>query len=112
MHGMVRLPQKAHRRTINAGKGVCTKSFTMSSAKALRRLVFVEASVGLLVLLGLWTRRALIVGALTMAALVFGTALRSDWNTLAIQMLYALIYAALMATREYNEYSLDGRIAR
>lgn len=45
-------------------------------------LVFVEASVGLLVLLGLWTRRALIVGVLTMAA------------------------------REYNEYSLDGRIAR
>jgi thiosulfate dehydrogenase [quinone] large subunit len=46
-----------------------------------------------------------------MAALVFGTALRSDWNTLAIQMLYALIYAALIAPREYNQYSLDIRIA-
>jgi thiosulfate dehydrogenase [quinone] large subunit len=53
----------------------------------------------------------LLLGALTMAALVFGTALRSDWNTLAIQMLYALIYAALIATREYNQYSLDARIA-
>ena len=75
-------------------------------------LVFVETIVGLLVLLGLWTRWALRIGALTIAALVFGTALRSDWDTLAIQMLYALIYAALIATREYNAYSLDTRLAR
>jgi thiosulfate dehydrogenase [quinone] large subunit len=74
--------------------------------------VFVETIVGLLILLGLWTRAALFVGALSMAALVFGTALRSDWETLAIQMLYALIYAALIATREYNAYSLDAPIAR
>jgi hypothetical protein len=33
--------------------------------------------------------------------------LRSDWNTLAIQMLYAAIYAALIATQDYNAYSLD-----
>src|SRR5260370_40705710 len=75
-------------------------------------LVFVETIVGLLILLGLWTRWSLLLGALTMAALVFGTALRSDWNTLAIQMLYASIYAALIATREYNTYSLDVLIQR
>jgi thiosulfate dehydrogenase [quinone] large subunit len=46
-----------------------------------------------------------------MTALVFGTALRSDWDTLAIQMLYALIYAVLITMREYNVYSLDVRIA-
>jgi thiosulfate dehydrogenase (quinone) large subunit len=74
-------------------------------------LLFVETAVGLLVLLGLWTRLAVLLGALTMAARVCGTALRSDWDTLAIEMLYALIYAALIATREYNAYSLDARIA-
>ena len=67
---------------------------------------------GLLLLLGLWTRWALLLGALTMASLVFGTALRSDWNTLAIQMLYASIYAALLAAREYNSYSVDALIQR
>ncbi len=67
--------------------------------------------MGLFVLLGLWTRSALLLGALIMAALVFGTALLSDWNTLAIQMLYAVIYAALLALREYNDYSLDALIA-
>jgi thiosulfate dehydrogenase [quinone] large subunit len=74
--------------------------------------VFLEAIVGLLLLLGLWTRWALLLGALSMACLVFGTALRSDWNTLAIQMLYAAIYAALIAAREYNSYSLDALIRR
>jgi thiosulfate dehydrogenase (quinone) large subunit len=71
-------------------------------------LPFVEAGIGLLVLAGLWTRGALITGGLLMAALVFGTALRSDWNGLAIQMLYAAIYAALLATLAYNVFSIDG----
>ncbi len=112
MHGLVRLP---HLRAFADGM---VKLFVETPLPAFVvrpfafGLVFVEAIVGLLILLGLWTRWALIVGALTMAALCFGTALRSDWDTLAIQMLYALIYAALIATREYNANSLDARIAR
>lgn len=111
MHGLVRLPHlgafadgtaKLFMETPLAG--FIVRLFALS-------LVFVETAVGLLILLGLWTRLALLLGALTMAALVFGTALRSDWNTLAIQMLYALIYAVLISTREYNQYSLDARIA-
>ncbi len=110
MHGLVRLPH------LNAFADGLVKSFaeTPLPAAIVRPfavgLVFVEAIVGLLTLLGLWTRWSLLLGALTMAALVFGTALRSDWDTLAIQMLYALIYAALIATREYNTYSVDGVI--
>ena len=48
---------------------------------------------------------------LGLGAFVFGTALLSDWSTLAIQMLYVVIYAALLALREYNDYSLDALIA-
>jgi thiosulfate dehydrogenase (quinone) large subunit len=112
MHGLVRLPHlsafadglvKLFAQTFLLE--VLVRSFAIA-------LVFVETIVGLLILLGLWTRGALILGALSMAALVYGTALRSDWETLAIQLLYAFIYAALIATREYNAYSLDARIAR
>ena len=112
MHGLVRLP---HLSAYADGlvklfaetplPGVVVRPFAVG-------LVFVETIVGLLILLGLWTRWSLLLGALTMAALVFGTALRSDWNTLAIQMLYASIYATLIATREYNTYSLDALIQR
>ena len=110
MHGLVRLP---HLRAFADGT---VKLFVSTPLPAFTvrlfamGLVFGETAVGLFVLLGLWTRWALFLGALTMAALVFGTALRSDWDTLAIQLLYALIYATLMATRQYNAYSLDARI--
>jgi thiosulfate dehydrogenase [quinone] large subunit len=112
MHGLVRLP---HLRAFADG---LVKLFGDTPLPALLVrpfalvLVFVEAIVGLLVLLGLWTRVALIVGSAAMAALIFGTALRSDWNTLAIQLLYAAIYAALLAARGYNAYSLDALLRR
>jgi thiosulfate dehydrogenase [quinone] large subunit len=107
MHGLVRLP---HLQVFADG---LLKMFgdTPLPAVLVRPfgfgLVFVETAVGLLVLLGLWTQEALLVGSAAMAALIFGTALRSDWDTVAIQLLYAAIYAALLAAREYNAYSLD-----
>jgi thiosulfate dehydrogenase [quinone] large subunit len=112
MHGLVRLPHLS----VFADTTVRLFAETPLPAIIVRpfalSLVFVESIVGLLLLLGLWTRWALLVGALSMASLVFGTALRSDWNTLAIQMLYASIYAALIAAREYNFYSVDAVIQR
>jgi thiosulfate dehydrogenase (quinone) large subunit len=112
MHGLVRLPH------LNLFADGMVKQFADTPLPALVVhsfaivLVFVEAIVGLFVLLGLWTREALVVGSAAMAALIFGTALRSEWNTLAIQLLYAAIYAALLAARRYNAYSLDAFLER
>jgi thiosulfate dehydrogenase (quinone) large subunit len=111
MHGLVRLPHLSAFADNTAKLFINTPLPAFTVRLFAFGLAFVETAVGLLVLLGLWTRWALFLGALTMAALVFGTALRSDWNTLAIQMLYVLIYAALIAAREYNQYSLDARLA-
>jgi thiosulfate dehydrogenase (quinone) large subunit len=112
MHGLTRLPH------LSAFADGMVKEFVDTVLPPLLvrpfalGLVFVEAIVGLLVLLGLLTREALIVGSATMAALIFGTALRSDWNVVAIQLLYCAIYAALLAAREYNAYSLDSILRR
>jgi thiosulfate dehydrogenase (quinone) large subunit len=112
MHGVVRLPH------LSAFADGMVKQFaeTPLPAAVVRpyalSLVFVEAILGLLLLMGLGTRWSLLLGAAMIASLVFGTALRSDWNNLAIQMLYAFIYAALIAGREYNSYSVDARIQR
>ena len=70
-------------------------------------LPFAETIVGFLLTLGLWPRFALVGGGLLITALVFGTALRSDWETLGIQMLYAAIYYLLLAGRTYNRFSID-----
>jgi thiosulfate dehydrogenase (quinone) large subunit len=112
MHGLSRLP---HLQEFADG---LVKMFADTPLPAMLvrpfglGLVFVEAAVGLLLLLGLWTQEALLVGSAVMAALVFGTALRSDWNIVAIQLLYAVIYAVLLAAREYNAYSLDALMRR
>jgi thiosulfate dehydrogenase [quinone] large subunit len=112
MHGLVRLPH------LHAFSAELLKLFAETPLPSFMVrgfalcLVFVETILGLLILLGLWTRWALLLGAITMASLVFGTALRSDWNTVAIQMLYVLIYAAVIAMREFNEYSLDALMHR
>lgn len=68
----------------------------------------VETTLGLLLLLGLFTRFALIAGALVMTALVFGTNLAQDWNVAGLQLIYCFLYYYLLAhRREKNLWSLD-----
>ena len=52
-------------------------------------------------------RSALAAGALLMLALIFGTALLQRWDTLTQQMIYSLIYAALIATLSWDRWSVD-----
>jgi thiosulfate dehydrogenase [quinone] large subunit len=75
-------------------------------------LPFVEAVLGLLIVLGLFSRFALAAGALLIAALVFGTSLRSDWATVSTQMIYAITYYLLLLHLRYNRFSLDRIVQR
>jgi thiosulfate dehydrogenase [quinone] large subunit len=69
----------------------------------------VEATLGLLLLIGLATRFSLIAGGLVMAALVVGTNLAQDWNVAGLQLIYCfLYYQLLMRRRELNKLSIDG----
>ena len=74
---------------------------------ALTLIPYFEAVIGALLFIGLWTRWALVAGSLLMLVLVFGTAIRQDWNALFIQMLYALIYFVMLWWRQYNCFSID-----
>jgi thiosulfate dehydrogenase [quinone] large subunit len=107
LHGVVRLP------ALGAFAEGMVQQFadTLLPAVAVRlfglSLPFLEAAIGLLLTVGLWTRWALVAGALLIAALVLGTALRSDWETLSIQMIYAIIYYLLLTGRTYDYFALD-----
>jgi thiosulfate dehydrogenase [quinone] large subunit len=68
---------------------------------------FIEIIVGLLLVAGFALRWTLVAGAVLMIALEFGTAMRSDWTVLSSQLLYSLLYSALLFCREYDVYSLD-----
>jgi thiosulfate dehydrogenase (quinone) large subunit len=75
-------------------------------------LPWVEATLGFLLLIGLRARFALIAGALLILILTFGTSLRQDWATAALQLTYAAVYAALLAFHDRDVFSVDGLMAR
>ena len=75
-------------------------------------LPWVEALLGLLLLLGLWTRFALIAGSLLMLVLTFGSSLVQDWGIAGLQLTYAIAYFGLLFLLRYNRYSIDGAIAK
>jgi hypothetical protein len=57
--------------------------------------------------LDLFRRWALTLGALLITALIFATALRSDWTTAGIQMIYGHQLLPSIIDRADNAFSLD-----
>jgi thiosulfate dehydrogenase [quinone] large subunit len=109
VHGLIRLPKLAGFR---AG---LLKQFAASPLPAplvdafAAMLPFVEGSVGLLLLLGFFTRPALTAAMLVIISLVFGSALLEQWDTVGTQMVYALFLFALILHCQHNRLCLDGR---
>jgi thiosulfate dehydrogenase (quinone) large subunit len=75
-------------------------------------LPWTEAIIGLLLLLGLFTRFALVAGSLEMIALMAGITLAQNWDVAGIQLIYCAIYFVLLTHRGRNFYSLDTLIAK
>jgi thiosulfate dehydrogenase [quinone] large subunit len=71
-------------------------------------LPWVETTLGLLLLLGIATRFSLIIGALVITALVFGTNLAQDWLVSGLQLIYAFLYYYLLVHLNENLLSVDG----
>jgi thiosulfate dehydrogenase (quinone) large subunit len=70
-------------------------------------IVGCECIVGLLLLVGLALRFALCAGSLLMIVLLFGTCLIQDWSAAGDQLIYLAYYAALVALRGLDRWSLD-----
>lgn len=75
-------------------------------------LPWVEAALGTLILFGIFTRLTLVAGGLLIAVLSYGSGLIQDWNALGTQLLYAAVYALLLAFCHYNTISLDTLLER
>jgi thiosulfate dehydrogenase [quinone] large subunit len=75
-------------------------------------LPWTEATIGLLLLLGLFTRFALVAGSLVMILLMVGITLAQNWDVAGIQLIYCAIYFVLLTHRGRNFYSLDTLITK
>jgi thiosulfate dehydrogenase [quinone] large subunit len=75
-------------------------------------MVLLTTGLGLLLVLGLWTRAALLAGAALVTALVIGNACRTDDQTLMVQMMYLAMFYLLPPASHYNVFSADTLLRR
>jgi len=60
-----------------------------------------------LILVGAFTRFALLGGALLIVVLTFGATVDQDWDIAGLQLVYAVVYFGLLALVQRNRLSLD-----
>lgn len=75
-------------------------------------LPWVETAIGVLLVLGLFSRFTLIVGALVMTVLVIGTNLAQDWLVAGLQLPYCFVYYYLLIHLEQNALSVDALMGK
>jgi thiosulfate dehydrogenase [quinone] large subunit len=72
----------------------------------------IELLIGILLILGLATRYALLLALLLMLALMFGITMKQDWNVAGQQLLYGLVLALLLYAREGLDRSWTSTLRR
>lgn len=110
-HGLVRLPKL--QGFSNWMVGQFSKSFLPEAlVRGFSYVVpFAEFIVGLLLLVGLFTRATLIAGAVLMLLLLMGTTLIENWDALPSQLIHLAFIAVLLNhVGAYNNYSIDGKL--
>ena len=107
-HGLVRLPKlskfsawmvTSFEKSMIPGVLVTPFSYVLPVAEFL---------IGLLLILGLFTRLSLVAGGVVMILLIFGTTMIENWEALPSQLIHAAFFAVLLNyVATYNGYSLD-----
>jgi len=70
-------------------------------------LPFIELAIGILLVLGLFTRGAALVGGFVMISLIFGSSLMENWSVLPSQMIHAAFFAMVIHYFPANVLSVD-----
>ncbi|PKK37540.1 DoxX family protein [Siphonobacter sp. SORGH_AS_0500] len=71
-------------------------------------LPIAELMVGVLIVLGLFTRLALTAGSWIMISLIFGSSMVEDWGAIPSQLIHvAFLTILLVFEHSHNSYSLD-----
>lgn len=106
-HGIVRIPK------LYSFSNWMTELFSESTVPLIivkpfsLMLPFVELIIGILLILGLKTSKALHAGALVIVILVTGSCLIEKWDMAGGQMLYAVFFFLLSFAINLNKFSLD-----
>ena len=73
---------------------------------------FIEALLGLTLILGVFTRISLATGAIFMMLLTIGVTANQQWDIAGQQLLYSVVFFFLLYLLEHNQFSLDTVLRR
>ena len=73
---------------------------------------FLEAILGLVLIFGIFTRAALICGAVFMMALTIGVTSTQQWDIASQQLLYSVVFFLLLYLIEHNGFAVDTYLRR
>lgn len=112
VHGLVRIPKLDAFNVwmVDYFKDTFLPEFMVSQLAY--AMPFMEFIVGALLIIGLFTRKALLAGALLMVVLIFGACLRENWEWASFQLIYALFYFILSYLIDLNKFSIDNMIQK
>jgi thiosulfate dehydrogenase [quinone] large subunit len=111
-HGLVRIPRLS---TFDAHlTGQFTNSIVPNTLVSVCGYVlpFVEFCIGLMLVVGVFTRIALVAGVLLMTILVFGSTTIENYSIINEQLIHAAILAVLIVFLDQNSFSIDHALAR
>ena len=106
-HGSVRLPK------LQAFSEGMSKNFENSMLPEILTLPFsyilpiAEFIIGLLLILGCFTRISAIAGSVVLLSLIFGSSLIENWNAIPTQLIHIAFFAYVIQHMESNTYAID-----
>ena len=106
-HGLVRIPKLQAFSSWMVGsfeKSLLPKFLVVPFSYS---LPITELVIGLLLIIGLFTKPALVAASIVMVILVLGTALVENWEALPSQLIHAAFFALLLQFIVNNTISLD-----
>ncbi|WP_452225542.1 DoxX family protein [Lacinutrix chionoecetis] len=111
-HGLVRLPK------ITEFSNGMVKKFSDSMVPELLvspfgyALTIAEFALGILLIIGLFSKQTLLASIITMILLVFGSTMIENWSVINSQLIHATIFAFLLWFLDYNYWALDNVIKK
>jgi thiosulfate dehydrogenase [quinone] large subunit len=112
-HGLIRLYNGvgvfAHTTQEHLAKSPLPQSLTLGVSYA---IPFVEAVLGLTLILGVFTRISLLCGAVFMMALTLGVTANQQWDVASQQLVYCVVFFLLLYFIEHNAVAIDSYLRR
>jgi len=75
-------------------------------------LPIAEFTIGLFLLLGIFTKPSLVAGAAVMLILLFGTSMIENWEAIPSQLIHIAFFALLLHFADYNSWAIDTLIKK